>query len=689
MFSQLSYRSYSSDADFFSLWFDKIGSFDYDDMKLDNELKQEEGDREKLLNTIATGDDNAKYTDVDEDINKLAWMTIDCIGMQTDRSALISTEYYWTLGNASSICDISLKSDIGKHTPSTKINNVLNPPQKEEKKNDDYISHPCVVDNDESVNVSNENELESEASNESEASVNSNNSMKNNDKIPDFVEYLERYYDCVKSANTKIENNENNKNNSKNKNNNNNSNSYFGNGFINSKKYTRCIVDAVKCRVGIKNLESFLKIDLSDGIYNFKLTISNLIALLLEISDPNIHQQIISSAIGQKTPIAILYPMCKISHLRHTSYAPSTESNNNRDNSNVVSNVSHSTNSNNNKIIQTDWYLRDILQLASKSKLTEDISSQIKTNRNRPLVMFVGSDMVNGKSYMLSEMYPNQHFNTFCKQRNDNQITPLHKNSVDLIFSNDTNYHILDVHGSINDPLFEYCSRLGKNENKRGINRMDALAMVASLCDFNSKMAEIVRKMSRCTCAPDILQLFINFCLFEQCIDSFDGNINSNNNRKNTRHHDWLLYEYLYILDCIRNDANYNINSIGSYDLVANCHAMLSLYKICLKKHYLTTKQKVSGEYDKNSKYLNKLEQAMITFLEFSFCRGCTIEFSDGKYTTIADSMGDNFAEKVFASRTNDSNNNYNDNNDNNNSKLITIGIAGTQSIGKSTMLRS
>ena len=207
-------------------------------------------------------------------------------------------------------------------------------------------------------------------------------------------------------------------------------------------------------------------------------------------------------------------------------------------------------------------------------------------------------------------------------------------------------------------------------------DELDRELISSTINDSNvcCKMDEILRNSCNYASTPTILQIFIKFCLFEQCSDGNNCN-------------DWLLYEYLYILDSICNDINYNKNSIGSCDLIRNCHAMLSLYKTCIKKGCIDIQHKISQDYSKNIEYLKKLEESLITFLETSFCRGCTIEFADGKYRTIADSMGNNFAEKVFAS-----NNNINNNNSTttktNRSRLITIGIAGTQSIGKSTMLR-
>ena len=113
-------------------------------------------------------------------------------------------------------------------------------------------------------------------------------------------------------------------------------------------------------------------------------------------------------------------------------------------------------NSNNDTII--DGYLRDNSHLSSQSTLRRDGMSQTSTSRNRHLIMFIGSDKVNGKTPMLKKLFSNQQFNV-CENE---KATPLHKSSVDLVYLSDlnnVNYHILDVHGKINNSYYEYSTK--------------------------------------------------------------------------------------------------------------------------------------------------------------------------------------------------------------------------------------
>ena len=136
--------------------------------------------------------------------------------------------------------------------------------------------------------------------------------------------------------------------------------------------------------------------------------------------------------------------------------------------------------------VLVDGYLRDNLHLSSQSKVRSDGMSQTSTSRNKPLILFVGSEQVSGKTTMLTKLYPNQQFNT-C----DGKRTPLHDTSIDLIYLSDlqkVNYHILDVHGKINDPYYDYCT-------KNLANRTDCLFSLASLC--HCVLLEITQKQLR------------------------------------------------------------------------------------------------------------------------------------------------------------------------------------------------
>ena len=150
--------------------------------------------------------------------------------------------------------------------------------------------------------------------------------------------------------------------------------------------------------------------------------------------------------------------------------------------------IKKNENANNNNVI-TDGYLRDNLHLASQSKLRRDGMSQSSTSRNKPLIMFIGSDKVNGKTTMLNKLFPSQQF-YICQNE---KATPLHKSSVDLVYLSDlnnVNYHILDVHGKINNPYYEYCT-------KNFGNRLDCLVSLSTLCDC--VILEITQKQLRKT----------------------------------------------------------------------------------------------------------------------------------------------------------------------------------------------
>ena len=122
---------------------------------------------------------------------------------------------------------------------------------------------------------------------------------------------------------------------------------------------------------------------------------------------------------------------------------------------------------------EVNGYIRDNLHTASQAKVRSDSMSQGIVSRNKPLVMFLGSNETKGKTTMLNSLYQRQKFSIFGKQSN-----PLHKTSVDLIYildRNEKDYHVLDVHGSVNDLYFNYCSN-----NKT--SRMNCLVSLSSLC---------------------------------------------------------------------------------------------------------------------------------------------------------------------------------------------------------------
>ena len=230
-------------------------------------------------------------------------------------------------------------------------------------------------------------------------------------------------------------------------------------GFMMNSSYLRTIVDGIKCR---SNIDALL--DFNFGPENeFQINKSQLIVLLLEISEESIHKKIISSAIEQRIPIPILYPMVQATTI--TTSKINIDNKNNKDNYNKC-------------MVTPDCYMRDILHLTSQSKVISDGMNQTSIGRDCPLVMFLGSNEVKGKSSFLKEMFDPTDLSLSFNITSHSGLTPLHLSSVDLIHlpkQYETNYHILDVHGRINDPLISKCTN-----NK--MTRLDLLVSLAFLC---------------------------------------------------------------------------------------------------------------------------------------------------------------------------------------------------------------
>ena len=190
--------------------------------------------------------------------------------------------------------------------------------------------------------------------------------------------------------------------------------------------------------------------------------------------------------IEQQIPVPILYCMCEVVMKQSITDAQ------------LFTTPGGDTNSSSSTAgtsIQFDGYLRDNLHLASQSKVRCDTMTQSAVLRNKPLIMFVGSLQVKGKSSMLGKLYKKQSFNTVEK----NKPNPLHETSVDLIYLSqrqNVNYHVLDVHGAINDSRFGLCSTNNNNDNNdnnngtnhnsnnndNGTSKMDCLVGLSSLC---------------------------------------------------------------------------------------------------------------------------------------------------------------------------------------------------------------
>ena len=220
----------------------------------------------------------------------------------------------------------------------------------------------------------------------------------------------------------------------------------------------RRLVNVIKCRNNLSP-EINVKIGLN---CQFVLQCSDVIALYLELFDVSIHKKMIAAAIEQQIPIPIQYCMMQVNY----------ESNcGNNDEPSVG-------------VIEYDSYIRDIIHLASQSKLLSDgmSTSQTSGDRDKPLVMFIGSNNVNGKSSMLAQLFDingKENNDLFNVSPNSDKLksTPLHNTSVDLVYlarSYQVNYHILDVHGKMNDKLFNACTNYK-------LTRIDALSRLVSL----------------------------------------------------------------------------------------------------------------------------------------------------------------------------------------------------------------
>ena len=422
-------------SDHFNKWFDQI-KFDTSiaAKQVEEEFKEEHQRQSNILALATKITDKADTSDEKDekknnnnetnDINKFIWLITDSIGIKKSSSNLITSKYFWTLGGTTDTNELKedslsqLKQQIVDSMPSVTMNKKI-----------DHRDSDDSNDNSES---------------ESEPRLPHENDNSSDNNVLSMIKFINNNKKCFKEC---ID--------------------HFANGFINNKSYLRIIIDSIKCGVGIKKIKSLLNLDFSENMYEFTVNCSNLLSILCEISDRVIIKHLFMACIEQHIPIPILYPMCTIYY----------NNNNNNGNNNGNNNDSVTTSANVNIIdndiyVNIDWYLRDMLHFASQSKLLHDIKSSMKHNRNKPLVMFVGSKNVRGKSTMLSKLYENGIFNM-------NNDTPLHKNSVDLIFlqeNKDTmaNYHILDVHGTIDSPFFNDC---GIN-----VSRMSALINLASLC---------------------------------------------------------------------------------------------------------------------------------------------------------------------------------------------------------------
>ena len=483
--------------------FDAIETFELTSIA-DKEIKAEQDKRAEAISLAEELEEKSNITAMDgcqSSMSKLAWFVLDCLSINHNNGEL-DERFFWTLGDGSYLSKkgmYQLKSDYLCNIPSNIVCGMDDgdAESKDERQSEDDASN---AEQKASPSPSG-SPVASEASASVQGSDPDDNDPSENE--PNFTEAMKTFLNKIIKT-TGIGNN--------NKNDNNNKiiatkADLLANGFLLRRKYLRGIIDGLKCRIGLKNLEKLINIDFSNNIHKFEINCSDLIVLLLEISNETIHQQIVSGAIELQIPIPILYPMCNINvnlgdfeqklipnenPLTSTGAATmiTTPANNTADKPDLDISTPNET-STNTYDVNVDYYIRDTLHLASCSKLMNDSKSQTNISRNKPLIMFVGSDEVIGKSTMLQHLFEGQKFNAFSGENeidSGSEATVLHNNSVDLVYLKDShncNYHILDVHGSINDPFFEHCSRAQSGNKSEGesMSRMSALLALASLCD--------------------------------------------------------------------------------------------------------------------------------------------------------------------------------------------------------------
>ena len=318
----------------------------------------------------------------------------------------------------------------------------------------------------------------------SDESSDDDNKEKANSKNDDYVDYLESYLNQNKYDNKYSDNKT---------------------GFVLNEIFLRTIIDGIKCRSNIDRL-----IDFNFGPNNiFEINKSQLILLLLEISQESNHKKIISSAIEQRIPIPVLYAMGQVRTVATQTSAqvalqlevitPGAEIKEKEKEKEVKQDA-------NNSIINVkpQFYVRDILHLASQGKIICDNMNQSDIGHNLPLVMFIGSNNVKYKSTLLTQIY-GKLFNIVEYNR-----TPLHSTSVDLIYLPKyckTNYHILDVHGQIDNPFFRYCTN-------DGMSRIEALVKLAQICHC------VVLQID----SSELSTKFVKKCKKGKKMESFDMN---------------------------------------------------------------------------------------------------------------------------------------------------------------------
>eukprot|EP01084_Bolivina_argentea_P153966 268430_1 len=274
-------------------------------------------------------------------------------------------------------------------------------------------------------------------------------------------------------------------------------------GYLLNKEYMRVLVDSIKCRI---TLEPFVKgFDLGSD-EDMHITVSDLIACLLEICEGNTHKKLLIPIIEQQIPIPINYVMASI----ETIWSDTANSDN--------------------KYCCNKFYCRDIMYLASQSKVLCDGMSQTEILRDRPLIMFIGSSNTEGKSTLLMNLFDKQRFN-ILESKNI-----VHNTSIDLVYlpeRHEANYHIIDVHGVINDTLFHKATNFT-------VNRINLLTYLASLCHvvvFQITESELNKSM-KTSKAKDLSveDIFNNGCSADDVMNLYTNIRKYKNTRKDQQY---------------------------------------------------------------------------------------------------------------------------------------------------------
>ena len=308
----------------FAKWFDEFDGLrrlmnDAVSAKLEEMTQKTNNDEQKEKGKDVDENDNEEAEETSLNFLK---MIADCLGLNHLKlnNKRINEEYMCCLGDSQSLGKKKMKEikcSIYDTFASKMIENYYqtmhrdNGNNNENMTDDEIISNPTPCDDDDDDDCKN---------NDSDPDTTTSSSEED---MIDFQTCLDYFLNDNNTKNT----------------------TKHLDGFIMNSLYLRTIVDGIKCR---SNIDALL--DFNFGPANeFQLNKSELIILLLEISEESIHKKILSSAIEQRIPIPILYPMVQAITTR-----TATTSKINIDNKISVT---------------ADCYMRDILHLTSQSKV--------------------------------------------------------------------------------------------------------------------------------------------------------------------------------------------------------------------------------------------------------------------------------------------------------------------------------